>query len=58
MISDERDIMFALAIVAAILGFLLMFFGLRTAFGEVVACFSCAAGLFAAAIAIALEVRK
>jgi hypothetical protein len=56
--SDERDAMVALAIMAAIFGFLLMFFGMRAAFGEVVACFSCASGLFAAAIAIALEVRK
>lgn len=56
--SDESDTMVALAIIAAILGFLLVFFGLRTAFGEVVADFSCAAGLFAAAITIALEVRK
>ena len=58
MNSDERDVMVALAILAAILGFLLVFFGMRDAFGEVVACFSCASGLFAAAIAIALEVRK
>lgn len=56
--SDESDTMVALAIIAAILGFLLVYFGMRDAFGEVVACFSCAAGLFAAAIAIALEVRK
>lgn len=56
--SDERDTMVALAITAAITGFFLVFFGMRTAFGDVVACFSCAAGLFAAAIAIALEVRK
>ena len=58
MSSDERDTMVALAIMAASIGFILMFFGMRDAFGEVVACFSCAAGLFAAAIAIALEVRK
>lgn len=58
MSSDERDTMVALAILAAILGFLLVFFGLRAAFGEVVAYFSVAAGLFAAAIAIALEIRK
>lgn len=56
--SDERDTMVALAIIATAIGFLLAFFGLRTAFGDVVACFSCAAGLFAVAIAIALEVRK
>ncbi len=58
MSSDERDTMVALAIMAAIFGFLLTFFGLRAAFGDVVADFSCATGLFAAAIAIALEVRK
>lgn len=58
MSSDERDTMVALAIMAASIGFILMFFGMRDAFGEVVACFSCAAGLFAATIAIALEVRK
>jgi hypothetical protein len=58
MYSDERDTMVALAILAVIIGFLLAFFGLRAAFGDVVADFSCAAGLFAAAIAIALEVRK
>lgn len=58
MSSDERDTMVAFAIVATIIGSLLTFFGLRAAFGDVVACFSCAAGLFAAAITIALEVRK
>lgn len=58
MYSGERDTMVALAIIAAILGFLLVFFGMRDAFGDVVAYFSCAAGLFSAAIAVALEVRK
>lgn len=56
--SDDSDTMVALAIIAAIFGFILAFFGMRDAFGEVVAYFSCAAGLFAAAIAIALEGRK
>lgn len=57
MSSDERDAMLIFAIGASALGTILLFFGLRDAFGETVAEFSAAAGLFAAAIAAALEVR-
>lgn len=58
MDDDERYILIAFAGVAFAIGFVLMFRGLRAAFGDVVADFSIATGLFAAAIAAGLEIRR
>lgn len=58
MDDDERYLLIAFAGVAFALGFVLMFQGLSAAFGDVVADFSIATGLFAAAIAAGLEIRR
>lgn len=58
MDDDENYLLIAFAGVAFALGLVLGFRGLSAAFGEVVADFSTATGLFAAAIAAGLEIRR